>query len=158
MVSRYDWLLALHVTGAFMVLSGVAMAGIFNVTAMRRDRPSEVALLFRLTQIAAGLITTGLLVTLAIGLWLVSDADYGYGETWVVLALILWFVAGALGGIGGGREKATRHLAERLAAEGDAPSDELRARLRDPVSLALSWGSGLIVVVILVLMIWRPGA
>jgi uncharacterized membrane protein len=157
-VSRYDWLLALHVTGAFMVLSGVAMAGIFNVTAMRRERPSEVALLFRLTQIAAGLITTGLLVTLALGLWLVSDADYGYGETWVVLALILWFVAGALGGVGGGREKATRQLAERLAAEGDAPSDELRARLRDPVSLALSWGAGLVVIVILVLMIWKPGA
>jgi uncharacterized membrane protein len=157
-VSRYDWLLALHVTGAFMVLSGVAMAGIFNVTAIRRERPSEVALLFRLTQIAAGLITTGLLVTLAIGLWLVSDADYGYGETWVVLALILWFVASALGGVGGGREKATRQLAERLAAEGDAPSDDLRARLRDPVTLALSWGSGVVVIVILALMIWKPGA
>jgi uncharacterized membrane protein len=158
MVSRYDWLLALHVTGAFMVLGGVAMAGIFNVTAIRRERPSEVALLFRLTQVAAGLITTGLLVTLAIGLWLVSDANYGYGEAWVVLALILWFVANALGGVGGRREKATRQLAERLAAEDDAPSDELRARLRDPVSLALSWGSGLVVVVILVLMIWKPGA
>ena len=158
MVSRYDWLLVLHVTGAFMVLGGVAMAGIFNVTAMRRQRPSEVALLFRLTQVAAGLITTGLLITLAIGLWLVSDADYGYGETWVVLALILWVVASALGGIGGGREKATRLLAERLAAEGDAPSEELRARLRDPVSLGLSWGSGLVVIVILALMIWKPGA
>jgi len=141
-----------------MVLSGIAMAGIFNVTAMRRERPSEIALLYRLTQIAAGLITTGLLVTLAIGLWLVSDADYGYGETWVVLALILWLLASALGGIGGGREKATRQLAERLASEGDAPSDELRARLRDPVSLALSWGSGLVVIVILALMIWKPGA
>jgi uncharacterized membrane protein len=157
-VSRYDWLLVLHVTGAFMVLGGVAMAGIFNVTAMRRDRPSEIALLYRLTQIAAGLITTGLLITLAIGLWLVSDADYGYGETWVVLALILWFLAGALGGVGGEREKATRQLAERLATEGDAPSAELRARLRDPVSLALSWGAGVVVIVILVLMIWKPGA
>jgi len=141
-----------------MVLSGIAMAGIFNVTAMRRERPSEIALLYRLTQIAAGLITTGLLITLAIGLWLVSDADYGYGETWVVLALILWFVAGALGGVGGEREKATRQLAERLATEGDAPSAELRARLRDPVSLALSWGAGIVVIVILVLMIWKPGA
>ena len=157
-MNRYDWLLFLHVTGAFMVLSGVAMAGIFNVTAMRRERPSEIALLYRLTQIDAGLITTGLLVTLAIGLWLVSDADYGYGETWVVLALILRLLAGALGGIGGGREKATRQLAERLATEGDAPSEELRARLHDPVTLALSWGSSLVVIVILALMIWKPGA
>ena len=157
-MSRYDWLLFLHVTGAFMVLSGAVMAGIFNVTAIRRGRPSEVALLFRLTQVAAALITTGMLVTLGIGLWLVHDADYGYGETWVVLALILWVLANALGSIGGSREKETRRLAERLAAEGDAPSDELRTRLRDPVSLALSWGSGLVVIVILILMIWKPGA
>jgi uncharacterized membrane protein len=157
-VSRYDWLLVLHVTGAFMVVSGTVMAGIFNVVATRRERPSEVALLFRLTQIAAAVISTGLLLTLAIGLWLVHDADYGYGQTWVVLALILWVVVGALGGRGGGREKATRQLAERLATEGDAPSDELRARLRDPVTLALSWGSGVLVIVILVLMIWKPGA
>ena len=156
-MDRYDWLLFLHVTGAFMVLGGAVMAGIFNVTALRRGRPSEVALLFRLTQVAAALITTGLLLTLAIGLWLVHDADYGYGETWVVLALVLWVLANALGGIGGSREKETRRLAERLAAEGDAPSDELRARLRDPLSLGLSWGSGVVVLVILALMIWKPG-
>ena len=156
-MDRYDWLLFLHVTGAFMVLGGAVMAGIFNVTALRRGRPSEVALLFRLTQVAAALITTGLLLTLAIGLWLVHDADYGYGETWVVLALVLWVLANALGGIGGSREKETRRLAERLAAEGDAPSDELHARLRDPLSLGLSWGSGVVVLVILALMIWKPG-
>ena len=158
MVNRYDWLLFLHVAGAFMVLGGITMAGIFNITALRRERPSEIALLYKLTQTAAALITTGLLVTLAIGLWLVHNADYGYGETWVVLALILWFVSSALGGIGGGREKKTRLLAERLAGEGDAPSGELRVRLRDPVTLALSYGSSVLVIVILVLMIWKPGA
>jgi uncharacterized membrane protein len=157
-VNRYDWLLFLHVTGAFMVLSGAVMAGIFNYTALRRERPSDVVLLFSLTRIAAGVVTTGMLLTLAIGLWLVHDADYGYGETWVVLALVLWVIANALGGVGGGREKATRELAERLAAEGDAPSAELVARLRDPVTLTLSWGSGVLVIVILALMIWKPGA
>jgi uncharacterized membrane protein len=157
-VNRYDWLLFLHVAGAFMVLGGVVMAGIFNVTALRRGRPSEVALLYRLTQIAASLVTTGMLVTIAFGLWLVHDANYGYGEIWVVLALILWVAASATGGIGGSREKETRQLAERLAAAGDAPSEELSARLRDPVTLSLSYGSGLMVLVILVLMIWKPGA
>jgi hypothetical protein len=67
-------------------------------------------------------------------------------------------VASALGGIGGRRERATRELAERLAAEGDAPSAELRARMRDALTLALSWGSGVVIVAILALMIWKPGA
>jgi uncharacterized membrane protein len=157
-VNRYDWLLFLHMTGAFMVLGGAVMAGIFNFAALRRERPSEVVVLFRLTRIAVKSITIGMVVALAFGLWLVSEADFSWGDTWIVLALILWVVANALGGAGGGRDKRTRELAERLAAEGDQPSPELRARLRDPLTLALSWGSGLVVIAILALMIWKPGA
>jgi uncharacterized membrane protein len=157
-VNRYDWLLFLHMTGAFMVLGGAVMAGIFNFAALRRERPSEVVVLFRLTRIAVKSITIGMVVALAFGLWLVSEADFSWGDSWIVLALILWVVANALGGAGGGRDKRTRELAERLAAEGDQPSPELRARLRDPLTLALSWGSGLVVIAILALMIWKPGA
>ena len=157
-MNRYDWLLFLHITGAFMVLGGAVMAGIFNFAALRRERPSEVVVLFRLTRLAVKSITIGMVVALAFGLWLVSEADFSWGDTWIVLALILWVVANALGGAGGGRDKRTRELAERLAAEGDQPSPELRARLRDPLTLALSWGSGVVVIAILALMIWKPGA
>jgi uncharacterized membrane protein len=157
-VDRYQWLLFLHVTGAFMALGGAVMAGIFNVSALRRERPSEIVVLFKLTRFAVTSITVGMVVALGFGLWLVSDADYGWGDTWVVLALILWFVANALGGIGGGRDKRTRQFAEQLVAQGDQPSPELHARLRDPVSLALSWSSGIVVIAILALMIWKPGA
>ena len=67
-------------------------------------------------------------------------------------------LSNALGGIGGKREKKVRELAERLTAEGDVPNADLSARLRDPVLLALSWGSGIVVIAILALMIWKPGA
>jgi uncharacterized membrane protein len=157
-VDTYDWLLFLHVTGAFLVLGGAVMAGIFNIAALQRERPSEIAVLFRLTRVAVVTIGAGMVLTLVFGLWLVHNAGYGWGETWIVLALVLWVLSNALGGIGGGREKRTRELAERLAVEGDAPSQELAARLRDPVSLALSWGSGIVIVAILALMIWKPGA
>jgi uncharacterized membrane protein len=157
-VDRYHWLVFFHVTGAFMVLGGAVMAGIFNVSALRRERPSEIVVLFRLTRLAVRSITIGMVVALGFGLWLVSDAGYGWGETWIVLALILWFVANAMGGIGGRRDMRTRELAEQLAAQGDQPSAELQSRLRDPLALALSWGSGIVVVVILTLMIWKPGA
>jgi uncharacterized membrane protein len=157
-VDTYDWLLFLHVTGAFFVLGGAVMAGIFNFAALKRERPSEVALLFRLARVAVIAIGAGMALTLAFGLWLVHEAGYGWGETWIVLALVLWVLANALGGIGGRREKQTRELAERLAAAGDAPSPELSTRLRDPVWLGLSWGSGIVVVAILALMVWKPGA
>jgi uncharacterized membrane protein len=157
-VDTYDWLLFLHVTGAFLVLGGAVMAGVFNLAALRRERPSEVALLFRLARIAVGCIGAGMALTLFFGLWLVHDRDYGWGQTWIVLALVFWVLSNALGGIGGTREKRVRELAERLAAADDVPSPELAARLRDPLWLALSWGSGLLIVAILALMIWKPGA
>jgi uncharacterized membrane protein len=157
-VSRYDWLLFLHVTGAFLVIGGAVMAGVFNFSALRGERPSEVVLFFTFARVAVAAIGVGMVLTLGFGLWLVHDAGYGWGETWIVLALVLWVLSNALGGIGGSREKKVRELAERLTAEGDAPSPELSARLRDPISLALSWGSGIVVIAILALMIWKPGA
>jgi uncharacterized membrane protein len=157
-VDRYEWLLFLHVTGAFLVLGGAVMGGVFNLFALGRERPSEIVLLFRLARVAVTSISIGMLLTIALGLWLVSEAGYDWGDSWIVASLALWVLANALGGIGGRRERKTRELAENLAAQGDVPSSELRARLRDPVTLALSWGSGIAVLGILALMIWKPGA
>jgi len=64
----------------------------------------------------------------------------------------------ATGEAGGVRDRQTHEFASKLAAEGDQPSAELRARLRDPLSLALSYGSGLVILAMLAIMIWKPGA
>jgi uncharacterized membrane protein len=157
-VDRYHWLLLFHMAGAFLVVGGATLAGIFNVAALRRERPSEIVVLFKLTRIAVVSVLIGMTVALAFGLWLVADLDFvKWTDAWVISAIVLWFVANALGSNGGRRDRRTRELAEQLAAQGDQPSTELRARLRDPVTLALSWGSGAVVVVILILMIWKPG-
>ena len=160
-MSLYEWLLFLHVTGAFFLIGGIVIAGILNLTALAVDRkPSEVASLYRLIRPAVPLIGAGLVLTLVLGLWLVHEApwDYGYGDPWVIAALILWLAASALGNIDGKYQRATGELAERLAREGDAPSAELRARLRNPTAVAISYGSGLIAFAVLGLMIWKPGA
>jgi uncharacterized membrane protein len=158
-VDRYQWLVFLHVTGAFLVLGGAVFGGIMSAFALRRERPSEIVVLYRLVRIAVVSISIGMLVTLGIGVWLVADVDFiEWSDTWVILTLVLWVVANAIGGIGGRRERETRELAERLAVAGDVSSPELRARMYDPVTLALSWGSGVLVVAMLALMIWKPGA
>ena len=157
-MSKYDWVLFLHVTGAFLFLGGATIAGVFSTAALRRERPSEVAALLRLARWGVSATSIGVLMTLAFGLWLVNIVGYGWGDGWIVVSLVLWVVSNALGGMGGNRDKKTRLLAERLAAEGDAPAPELRARLRDPLSLGLSWASGLAALAILALMIWKPGA
>jgi uncharacterized membrane protein len=157
-VDRYHWLLVFHMAGALLILGGAVFAGILNAAALRRERPSEIVVLYRLARIAVGAISVGLPVVLVFGIWLVADLDFvKWSNTWIILALVGWVLAGALGGAGGKREKETRLLAERLATEGDAPSPELHMRMRDPVTLALSWGSGVVVLGILALMIWKPG-
>ncbi|HET7556060.1 MAG TPA: DUF2269 family protein [Gaiellaceae bacterium] len=157
-MSTYQWLLVFHVTGAFLLLGGGAFAASLNLAALGRDKPSDIVLLFGLIRVAVVSIGVGALLAFVFGLWLVHEARYGYGDGWVVAALVLFIAANALGGIGGRRDERTARLARELAAAGDAPSAELRARVHDPISLALSYGSGLLLVAVLALMIWKPGA
>ena len=157
-MSTYHWLLVFHVTGAFLLLGGGAFAASLNLMALGRDRPSDIVLLFGLIRIAVVAITLGTLLAFVFGLWLVHEAHYGYGDGWVVAAIVALIAANALGGAGGRRDEKTAKLARELAAAGDEPSAELRARVHDPISLALSYGRGLLLVLVLALMIWKPGA
>jgi uncharacterized membrane protein len=157
-VNKYDWLLFLHITGAFLLVGGGVVAAALNMAAMRRDRPSEILLLFGLTRIAVAAIIAGTMLAFVFGLWLVNEAGYGYGEGWVVAAIVLLILGNAIGGYAGSRDARTAKFAEELMAQGDAPSAELRARVRDPVTLACNYGSGLILVALLAIMIWKPGA
>jgi uncharacterized membrane protein len=159
-MNKYDWLLFLHVTGAFLFLGANVVSVVLNVAMQLRDRPSEIVFLFRCISYAALMIAgvLGLLLILVFGLWLVDDAGYAYGDGWIVAALILFVLSNALGGIGGQRGKHVRELAERLAAADDAPTAELKSMLRDPLLMILNYGAGLLAFAVLALMIWKPGA
>ena len=155
----YDWLLALHVTGAFLFLGGAFAAAVLNLLARRADRPSEIALFLGLTRVPVVAIGVGMAMTIVFGLWLVFHLDgYDLLDGWVIASLLLWLLSGLLGSLGGQREKATRLEAERLAADRDVVSPELRERLRDRMANSLSWGSGVAALGILALMVWKPGA
>lgn len=157
-MSTYQWLLFIHITGAFLLTGGVVVAGILNIAAQRRKRPSEIALLYRLTGVAVIPIVLGALITLVFGLWLVSEAPFGYhySQGWVIAAIVLWVIGMASGEAGGRRDRKTGELAAELATRGDQPSAELKARMRDPASLALSYGAGLVILTMLAIMVWKP--
>jgi uncharacterized membrane protein len=159
-LSRYDWLLFFHITGAFLLIGGGTIAGALNLAAIRSGRrPSEILLLFGLIRrIAVPAIGIGTLLLFVFGLWLVHEAGYGYGDGWIVAAILLLILGNAIGGYGGSRDRRTAEYARQLVAQGDAPSAELQARVRDPISLVASYGSGLILVVLLAIMVWKPGA
>ncbi len=126
------------------------------MAALRRERPSEIALLLRTARTAVMFTSTGALGVLVFGLALVGQRDIGFGTAWVSAAVALWVVSMALGGAGGRTARHARHLAERLAAEDDQPDEELRALVAHRPSLMLSYAATAAIVAILVLMVWQP--
>ena len=153
-----QWLLMFHITGAFFLIGGSVAAGVFNTFSRTTDEPGEIAMFLRMIRLTVPLIGLGALLTLVFGLWLVHEDDYAFFSFWVIAALVLWVLMNALGSAGGRHQERARKLAEKLAASGEASNDELRAILRDPRGNALSWLAGLATLLLLIDMIWKPGA
>ena len=147
-----------HLLGAFLFVSGTVVAGVAFEAGRRRDDPAEIALLLGLARFGAALVGVGMLAVLAFGLWLVHLGGWGYGAGWVDAAIVLFVLAAALGGFGGQTPKRARRLATRLAGEGRPVTAELRGLLSDRRALLVNYGSALLVLAVLVLMVWKPGA
>jgi uncharacterized membrane protein len=148
----------LHITGAFLLVSGSIAAGVLNVLANRAERPSDAALLLRLIGPTVIVIGIGSVSTLVFGVWLWHERGFSIGAFWIWASLVLWLIANALGGAGGKHQRKAREHAEALAAAGDAPTTEIRALLRDSRANLISWIAGAATLAILVLMIWKPGS
>lgn len=150
------WPLFLHLLGSFLFVGGSLTAAVLRFAAIRRERPSEQALLLGLVRPLVPLVGGGFLLTVGAGVWLVERLDLDYGATWLsaTFALVAWLLV--VGAIAGRADRHTRELAERLAAEGSTVTEELRRRLRDPVVLGLNASMLVATLVIVVLMVWKP--
>lgn len=149
-------LLFFHLLGAVLFFAGAAVVGTLQFAAIRRERPSEVYALLRLAPAGAALVGTGALLTLGFGIGLAEHEGVGFSPAWIQAALGLWVAAMVVGGYGGRTARHARHLAAQLAAEGDAPSPELRSLVAARVPLWASYASGLMLFAILALMVWQP--
>ena len=150
------WLLFFHLVGAFCFFAGAAVAGTLQLAAIRRERPSEIVALLRLTRAGVALVGVGALLTLGFGIGLAEHLGLGLSPARIQASLGLWLASKALGGLGGRTARHARRLAERLAAEGDEPSAELRSLVAHRPSLWASYLSTVLLVAIVVLMVWQP--
>jgi uncharacterized membrane protein len=153
-----DVALFFHLLGAFSFVAGTIVAGVAFETARRRETPAEIALLLGLSRIGVLLVALGTLLVLGFGLWLVHLGDWGYGAGWVDAALGLLLATVVLGAIGGQAPKRARKLAARLASEHAPVNAELRALLDDRTGRALNYLSALLLLAIVALMVFKPGA
>jgi hypothetical protein len=149
-------LLFFHLLGAVGFFAGAAVVGTLQLAAIGRERPSEVYALLRLAPVGAALVGLGALLTLAFGIALAEHEGLGLSPAWIQAALGLWVASMVVGGYGGRTARRARRLARQLAAEGDSPSAELDGLVSAPIPLAASYASGLMILAILALMVWKP--
>ena len=136
----YDWLLLLHVLGAFFAVGALTalwalILGTRGATPLLDERS---AMIYGRT--AGMFVGVGMTGAVVFGIWLAIDVDsYELWDGWILASLALWLVAGWAGGQSG------------AAFESDPIAN------RDK-GIRFQTVNSVVVLLILVLMIWKPGA
>jgi Predicted integral membrane protein (DUF2269) len=159
-VSRYDWLVSLHVLAAFALVAGYVLYGVMIAWSWRRETPADMLRLTAVSRAGNALVWVGALGTLLLGIWLALDVDgYSLLDGWILAALVLWAIAMETGRRSGTLyARAATRAGELAAADDEGPSTELRTIVRDRRALMWQALSSLAVLLLLYDMIYKPGA
>lgn len=154
-MSFYDWMFALHLIAAFAVASSLVLFSVLVWTGRRMTTVEQTRTLFRVAPVGTVLISGGLALVVVLGIYLALASDrYEIWNLWVIVAILL---AAAFGGIGQ-RSGAYYTETQKLAEGPDASGAEVLARLKAPTGARLHLATVLIFVLILLDMVFKPGA
>jgi uncharacterized membrane protein len=157
-VDLYDWLLALHVLSAFSLVGALVLFSIVIAFGWTRDRPAEVLRLFRASRVGDALFAVGSIGTIVFGIWLAID-EYSILDGWVIAALVLWAILMETGRREGALFNRSRDRARDLGAtDAETASGELRELQRSRPALLFHVASCVLAVLLVLDMIWKPGA
>jgi uncharacterized membrane protein len=156
-VSFYDWMLALHLLSAFSVAAALVLYSALVVSGRRSSASLETArVLFRIAPVATPLIAAGSVLVLVFGVILAIDSDqFEIWDGWVIAGIVLWAILGAVGQRSGAYYTAVQKLAE---GDAGASEQEVMARLRAPTGAVLHLATVAIFVLLLLDMLFKPGA
>jgi uncharacterized membrane protein SirB2 len=151
-----DWMLALHLIAAFAVASALVLFSVLVYSGRRMTTLEQTRALFRVAPTGNVLITAGLGLVLVFGIILALDSDaFEIWDGWIIAAIILLIVFGGVGQRAGAYYMDVQKLAE---APGGGNEAEVLARLRAPTGAMLHFASVAVFVLILLDMIYKPGA
>jgi hypothetical protein len=159
-VSFNDWLLALHVLAAFAYVAGVVLFWILIVAVRKIDTPEETVRIGPIVNVGNAAVGIGAGGTILLGIWLAFALDgYAIWDGWIIAALILWAIAGAVGQRTGVAYMQGMTKAKELEAAGQrGASAELLALNRTSNGVLMHAVTSVVVLLILLDMIFKPGA
>ena len=135
----YDWLLFLHVLSAFFAVGALTALWALILGSRGATPMFDQSSAMTFGRTAGILVGVGMMGTIVFGVWLAIYLDaYQVWDGWILASLVLWAIGGWAGGQAG------------RAFESGPSGRTAGIRFQTINSVA--------VLIILVLMIWKPGA
>jgi len=159
-MSFEDWIFSIHLLFAATLVGGLVMSWIVVVALRSVDRADETLGLNRVAGVGAVCIALGLLGTIALGLWVaVLRTEFHPWDGWVIGAIVLWVIATAavLRSFVESRKPVAKSR-ELVAAGRLGASEELTTLNRSFTGLLFRAVGSVAIVLIVIDMIYKPGA
>lgn len=155
-----DWALALHVLSAFALVSAIVVFWVLIVAARRTDTPEARIRIESVVGVGNAAFGIGSVGTILLGIWLAfSVGGYEIWNGWIVAALVLWAFAMWTGGrTGAAFGRGATKARELVDAGKPGPDGELLALNRTSQGTVMHALTTIAVLLILIDMIWKPGA
>lgn len=155
-----QWMLALHVLAAFSLVAGSTLFWVLVVAVRRIDTPDDTLRLGPVAKVGNATIGIGMGGTIILGIYLAFAVDgYAIWDGWILAALVLWFIGAALGRqVGEAYMQGPRKALELVQAGETGPNAELLALNRTSRGVVLHALTSAVLLLILIDMIWKPGA
>jgi uncharacterized membrane protein len=159
-VSFDSWILALHVLSAFVYVAGVVLFWVLVVAVRRTDTPEGTMRMEPVVMVGNIVVGLGAGGTIILGIWLAfSVGGYDIWDGWIIAALVLWMISTPLGQRTGAAYMQGMNKAQELQrADETGPSTELLALNRTSSGVFLQFLWSVVVLLLLLDMIWKPGA
>jgi uncharacterized membrane protein len=158
-VSFDDWMLALHVLSAFAWVAGMILFWVLIVAVRKTDTPEGTIRTQPVVRVGNAAIGIGMVGTIGFGIWLAfSVGGYDIWDGWIIAALALWVISLPLGQRTGAAYMQGMNKAQELQSAGQTGSSaELLALNRTSSGVLLHFLWSVVVLLILIDMIWKPG-
>jgi uncharacterized membrane protein len=153
-------MLALHVLAAFSLVAGSTLFWVLIVAVRRIDTPDDTLRLGPVAKVGNATIGIGMGGTIILGIYLAFAVDgYAIWDGWIIAAIVLWVVGAALGRqVDEAYRQGPRKALELKGAGENGPNAELLALNRTSRGVLLHALTSAVLLLILIDMIWKPGA
>ena len=155
-----DWMLSLHVLSAFSWVAGVVVFWVLIAAVRNADTAEGTLRTEPVVRVGNAVVGIGMGGTIVFGLWLAfSVGGYDVWDGWIIAAILLWVISAPLGQrTGAAYTQGTNKARELREAGQSGPSAELLALNRTSTGLVFQLLWSVVVLLILIDMIWKPGA